>query len=109
MSTTPLAHTSLFGVGITMKRVTGIPVKLLQHVNIHFCVKLGCTLDDTFLSLKQVYGRCCLHCKTVKKWFDEFTNGGLWWLISLEHTRGAQGGVKPTSIESGTSSKLTEL
>ena len=58
-----------------MRRITEIGDKLLQRINIHFCVKLGWTLDDTFLSLRVVYGRRCLHRKTVKGWYDAFTNG----------------------------------
>ncbi len=58
-----------------MKRVQAIGPKLLQWINIHFCVKLGWTLDDIFLSLQHVYGQACLHRQTVRFWFNAFVNG----------------------------------
>ncbi len=58
-----------------MRRVQEIGVKLVQRININFCVKLGWTLDDTFLSLKHVYGGECLHRQTVHFWYNSFVNG----------------------------------
>ncbi len=59
----------------TMRRITEISWKLVQRINIHFCVKLGWTLDDTFLCLQHVFRAQCLHRKTVKFWYDSFVNG----------------------------------
>ncbi len=57
-----------------MKRVTEISSKLVQRINIHFCVKLGWTLDDIHTCLLHVFSQHCLHHKTIRFWFNSFTN-----------------------------------
>ncbi len=58
-----------------MKRVTEIDVKLVQRINIFFCVKIGLTVEETFEGLTLVFDRNCLHRRTVKRWFKAFSNG----------------------------------
>ncbi len=58
-----------------MKRIHEIHIKLVQRVNISFCVKLGWSLDGTFAALQTAYGAQCLHRKTTKFWYDAFVNG----------------------------------
>ncbi len=50
-------------------------MKLLQRINIQFCVKLGWGIEDVLDSLQQVYGRQCLHRQTVRFWYNSFVNG----------------------------------
>ena len=57
-----------------MKRVTAIPVKLQQHVVIHFCQKLGITLTLTNVFLRQVFGGHTLHERSIRRWYKAFQN-----------------------------------
>ncbi len=58
-----------------MRQIEHIDVKLVQRVNISFCVKLGWTLKQTMNSLQHAYGQRCLSKSRVRFWFDSFTNG----------------------------------
>ncbi len=58
-----------------MKRVRELDLKLIQRVNISFCVKLQWSLDTTFEALQTAFGCDCLYRKTVKFWFDSSVNG----------------------------------
>ncbi len=58
-----------------MRRLHEIDLKLVQRINISFCVKLGWSLDAVFTALQEAYGGRCLHRKTVKFWYDSFVNG----------------------------------
>ncbi len=58
-----------------MKQVTEIDLKLVQRINIFFCVKIGLTVEETFEGLTVVFDQNCLHKRTVKRWFQAFTNG----------------------------------
>ncbi len=67
--------TAFLPVAFNRKRLSEIDIKLVQRINISFCVKLGWTLDATFESLQAAYSALCLHRKTTKFWFDSFING----------------------------------
>ena len=57
-----------------MKRPTELSWKLVQRINIFFCVKLGWTQAHTILVIQQVYG-CDSLCRTsIRKWFNSFKN-----------------------------------
>jgi len=46
-----------------------------QRANIKFCFKLGKTAQETFTSMKNVYGDQCLFRAQVFRWFARFRDG----------------------------------
>ncbi len=58
-----------------MKRVTEIDWKLVQRINIWFCVKVGLTCPQTTHHLQAVHGANVLSGRRIRHWHREFTNG----------------------------------
>ncbi len=58
-----------------MKRVSEMDVKLIQRVNIHFCVKLGWSHAETRRALIIVFGADVLSWPMTKAWHDSFSQG----------------------------------
>ncbi len=58
-----------------MKRVTEISVKLIQRINIHFCVKVGWSLPDTRKALQHVFGGDTIGRSWINFWYKQFKEG----------------------------------
>ncbi len=84
--------------GRNMKRIKGIPLKLVQRLNIYFCVKLGWALDDTRNALQLVYGQQRLSCSRINFWYKEFKDGRTD-LVDLHRNARARSGRSAQNIQ----------
>lgn len=53
-----------------MKHVQALPLKLQQHVNIHFCVKLGWTFNEIKHGLQVCYNQDMLADHSIHQWIS---------------------------------------
>ncbi len=67
-----------------MKRVTELSVKLVQQINIAFCVKVGWTLAETRRAIQHVFGDQTIGRSRINFWFKEFKEGRTE-LVDLHH------------------------
>ncbi len=58
-----------------MKRVCAIQTKLVQRINVSFCVKLGLTQAVTIGAIKGVFKDDALSVTWIKFWYNAFKNG----------------------------------
>ncbi len=80
-----------------MKRVQELDVKLIQRVNIYFCVKLGWSHAQTRNALTMVYGAETLTWPHTKAWHDSFSQGRTT-LVDLQRAPRAKSGQSPANI-----------
>ncbi len=83
---------------VTMKRVLELPSKLMQRVNIHFCVKIGLPLDATIRSLRLVFPGDCLCERRIKFWYQSFQNGRTT-LVDLQRAPKPRTSRSPATIQ----------
>ncbi len=81
-----------------MKRVTELNSRLIQQINIHFCVKIGLPFDNTLSALQLVFGQECLSVGRVKFWYNSFRNGRTT-LVDLQRALRAKTSRSPASIQ----------
>ncbi len=58
-----------------MKRYKELSLKLAQHINIYFCVKIGLTKRETVEGIELVYGTNSLSRRRIRHWHGAFSNG----------------------------------
>ncbi len=58
-----------------MKRVTELDIKLVQHINLYFCWKLGWTHKDACAALVTVSSEQALHPTRSRHWYRSFEEG----------------------------------
>ncbi len=82
-----------------MKRVNVIDTRLIQRINIYFCVKLGWTHAQTRNALKVVFGEeNLLSWPRTKAWHDSFSQGRTT-LVDLQRAPRAKSGRSPANIQ----------
>ncbi len=70
--------------GAEMKRVTELSWKLVQCINIYFCVKIGLSLANTRRGIDKVFGEEAISRSRVNFWHKEFCEGHTQ-LVDLYH------------------------
>ncbi len=58
-----------------MKRVQELSVKLIQRINIHFCVKIGLPFETVKNAIHLAFLQDCLSDRRIRFWFNAFSNG----------------------------------
>ncbi len=58
-----------------MKRCKELPPKLVQRINIAFCVKIGLTKQETIEGIELVYGETSLSRSRIRYWHQQFAAG----------------------------------
>ncbi len=58
-----------------MKRPKELSWKLVQRINIHFCVQLGWSQSHTITVIQAIFGEDSLCRTSICKWYNQFKNG----------------------------------
>ncbi len=81
-----------------MKRVTELDWKLVQQINIWFCVKMGMCCVDTISTLTTIFGQNCLSARRIRHWYREFEKGRDT-LVDLQRRARDKSGRSPANIQ----------
>ncbi len=82
-----------------MKRVQELDIKLIQRINIHFCVKLGWSHAQTRNALIMVFGEdAVLSWPRTKAWHEAFSQGRTT-LVDLQRAPRGKAGRSPGNIQ----------
>ena len=82
---------------VTMKRVQELPSKLIQRINIHFCVKIGLPIEATLNALHLVFPDCLSDAR-IRFWYRQFRQGRTT-LVDLQRAPRGKTSRSPVSIQ----------
>ncbi len=80
-----------------MKQVTEISIKLIQKINIHYCVKVGWSLPETRRALQHVFGAETIGRRRINFWYKQLKDGRTE-VLDLHHQPREQSGRSQQTV-----------